>query len=232
MQSSNDKLRKALEEGLEKDLSFVPEDKEIRKVYTPSTKLEEQMQKLISRVRRKEKFQIIVRNKKKLSYVAVAAIVILGIRFGMPLILIQEKADEKSVRLESVPAESNEQYEESTHDMAITDTTTEQSTSTYGIGDDIGWSIISTSDDSIILLLTNNTADDWDYTDITRIEKIDEDNVSVVYTNDNLEEKTLIPTANIEETLNRLDYNMNVSGRYVLYRNINKSQITLELDIP
>jgi len=56
--------------------------------------------------------------------------------------------------------------------------------------------------------------------------------VSVVYTNDNLEEKILMPTANIEETLNLSNYNMNESGKYVLYRTINANKITLELEIP
>lgn len=232
MQGSNETLRKALKESLEKDLSFVPDDKEIKEVYTPSPKLEKQMQKLISHVQRKEKFQIIVRNKKKLSYVAVAAVVIFGIRLGMPLTQVHEKADDKSVRLESVPAESSEQYEEeSIKDSAKSDST-QQSTPTYGIEEDTGWSVIATSEDNVVLLLLNNSANDWYYTGITRIEKMDQGNVSVVYTNNNLEEKILMPTANIDETLNRSDYNMNESGRYILYRTVNENQITIELEIP
>lgn len=232
MQSSNEKLRKALEEGLEKDLSFIPDDKEIKKIYTPSSKLDEQMQKLISRVQRKEKFQIIVRNKKKLSYVAVAAILILGIRFAIPLITVEEKGNDMATRPESA-LESNDQYEaESTENKEMFDTSTEQSITSSGMENDFEWSIKSTSDDTVILILTNPSADEWQYTSITRIEKIDQDNVSVVYTNDNLQEETLASASNIEETLNRFDYNMDVSGRYILYRNINENQITLELEIP
>lgn len=229
MQSSNEKLRKALEDSLEKDLSFVPDDKEIKKIYTPSPKFEEQMRKLIKRIRMKEKFQIIVMNKKKLSYVAVAAILILGIRLSMPLITVEEKGNEMATRPESA-LESNDQYEAKNNEKS--DTTTEQSITSSGMENDFEWSIKSTSDDTVILILANPSADEWHYTGITRIEKIDQDNVSVVYTNDNLQEEALASASNIEETLNRFDYKMDVSGRYILYRNINENQITLELEIP
>lgn len=232
MQSSNEKLRKALEDSLEKDLSFVPDDKEIKKIYTPSPKFEEQMRKLIKRIRMKEKFQIIVMNKKKLSYVAVAAILILGIRLSMPLITVEEKGNEMATRPESA-LESNDQYKaESTENNEKSDTTTEQSITSSGMENDFKWNIKSTSDDTVILVLANHSADEWHYTGITRIEKIEQDNVSVVYTNDNLQEETLASASNIEETLNRFDYNMDVSGKYILYRNINENQITLELEIP
>ncbi|MBA4687825.1 MAG: hypothetical protein H2184_11780 [Candidatus Galacturonibacter soehngenii] len=229
MQSSNEKLRKALEDSLEKDLSFVPDDKEIKKIYTPSPKFEEQMRKLIKRIRMKEKFQIIVMNKKKLSYVAVAAILILGIRLSMPLITVEEKGNEMATRPESA-LESNDQYEAKNNEKS--DTTTEQSITSSGMENDFEWSIKSTSDDTVILILANPSADEWHYTGITRIEKIDQDKVSVVYTSDNLQEETLASASNIEETLNRFDYSMDVSGRYILYRNINENQITLELEIP
>lgn len=229
MQSSNEKLRKALEDSLEKDLSFVPDDKEIKKIYTPSPKFEEQMRKLIKRIRMKEKFQIIVMNKKKLSYVAVAAILILGIRLSMPLITVVEKGNEMATRPESA-LESNDQYEAKNNEKS--DTTTEQSITSSGMENDFEWSIKSTSDDTVILILANPSADEWHYTSITRIEKIDQDKVSVVYTSDNLQEETLASASNIEETLNRFDYSMDVSGRYILYRNINENQITLELEIP
>ncbi|KAB1440567.1 hypothetical protein [Candidatus Galacturonibacter soehngenii] len=229
MQSSNEKLRKALEDSLEKDLSFVPDDKEIKKIYTPSPKFEEQMRKLIKRIRMKEKFQIIVMNKKKLSYVAVAAILILGIRLSMPLITVEEKGNEMATRPESA-LESNDQYEAKNNEKS--DTTTEQSITSSGMENDFEWSIKSTSDDTVILILANPSADEWHYTSITRIEKIDQDKVSVVYTSDNLQEETLASASNIEETLNRFDYSMDVSGRYILYRNINENQITLELEIP
>lgn len=229
MQSSNEKLRKALEDSLEKDLSFVPDDKEIKKIYTPSPKFEEQMRKLIKRIRMKEKFQIIVMNKKKLSYVAVAAILILGIRLSMPLITVEEKGNEMATRPESA-LESNDQYEAKNNEKS--DTTTEQSITSSGMENDFEWSIKSTSDDTVILILANPSVDEWHYTGITRIEKIDQDKVSVVYTSDNLQEETLASASNIEETLNRFDYSMDVSGRYILYRNINENQITLELEIP
>lgn len=229
MQSSNEKLRKALEDSLEKDLSFVPADKEIKKIYTPSPKFEEQMRKLIKRIRMKEKFQTIVMNKKKLSYVAVAAILILGIRLSMPLITVEEKGNEMATRPESA-LESNDQYEAKNNEKS--DTTTEQSITSSGMENDFEWSIKSTSDDTVILILANPSADEWHYTSITRIEKIDQDKVSVVYTSDNLQEETLASASNIEETLNRFDYSMDVSGRYILYRNINENQITLELEIP
>lgn len=229
MQSSNEKLRKALEDSLEKDLSFVPDDKEIKKIYTPSPKFEEQMRKLIKRIRMKEKFQTIVMNKKKLSYVAVAAILILGIRLSMPLITVEEKGNEMATRPESA-LESNDQYEAKNNEKS--DTTTEQSITSSGMENDFEWSIKSTSDDTVILILANPSADEWHYTGITRIEKIDQDKVSVVYTSDNLQEETLASASNIEETLNRFDYSMDVSGRYILYRNINENQITLELEIP
>lgn len=232
MQTSNEKLRMALKECLEKDLTFIPSDNEIKKIYTPSEKFKGQMRKIIRHVTRKEKFRSIVTNKKKFYYAAAIAILILGLRIGLPSLFINEKSNDMTTELDSTIESAESTTTETTQDEAVSDSATQQSIAETESQVDSNWSLQSISEEEIILVIENNSINDWYYSGITRIEKMENDSLTVIYTNDNVQEDTLLSASKEDEILKRSDYNMNTSGRYILYRIVNGEQITLEIEIP
>lgn len=232
MQSSNEKLRDALEECLEKDLSFVPKDIEIKKIYTPSDRFKKYMRKIIRKEEMKDKFKIIVTNKRKLYYFAVAMVILFfSIRIGFNTLSPDTKSNEMAVPQfeseESKSTESTESAEDSMYDSANTD----QSTATTQDLVDDTWAISFVSDKDVSFQLANTTEQPYSYSDISLIEKLEGDSVTTVYTKEDLEQYNLSPMSTLEETIQFADYNMKESGSYRLYRTINENQVMIELEV-
>ncbi|OYP51869.1 hypothetical protein CG709_02345 [Lachnotalea glycerini] len=99
MHHSNDKLREALEECMQKDNALIPSDKEIKKQYTPSEKFKKKMSVLIRHEKLKEKFMLIYGIRKKIYYVAGAAILILGIRIGMTAFVTDRQSNDNASQI-------------------------------------------------------------------------------------------------------------------------------------
>jgi len=99
MHHSNDKLREALEECMQKDNALIPSDKEIKKQYTPSEKFKKKMSVLIRHEKLKEKFMLIYGIRKKIYYVAGAAILILGIRIGMTAFITDRQSNDNASQI-------------------------------------------------------------------------------------------------------------------------------------
>lgn len=235
MQSSDEKFRKALETCLERELAFIPDDKEIKKIYTPSEKFKIEMKKMIHLENHPNSYQLIKKHKKKIYYfVAVAAILILGIRLGFVPLSSEEKADEMAMppQSESYSESADIASTESVPQDTLFDTGSEEKSATTQIESDMAWGFSESSNTEIALILRNNTESSLEYTDITKIERREGNNFITIYTNNQAKQYTLEPQEHIGESILRADYNMNESGTYRLYRTIQEDEINIEIEIP
>lgn len=240
MDYSHEKLRRALYECMEKDLSFVPKDSEIRKEYTPSKDFQRNMQKIIRKVKRHDFGKVIIKNRNKFYYlVAAAAIFILGIQIVRPDFLIDDNNNDMAVQFDSSSSIATTETEESlmgkSADSPTDDQVVEKAEEKSQVDVetwDLSWNVSTISDTNVTLVLVNDSSQDCTYTNITSIDKLIDNNWINVYSKEVDQEQMLLKSAKVEESISLDDYNMKESGSYRLYRIVNGKQIELEIVIP
>jgi hypothetical protein len=231
MHTNNEKLRKALEECMQKDFAFIPSDKEIKKWYTPSEKFKKQMNQLIRKEKLKEKFKFVTINKKRIYQVAAgAAILILGINIGAKLLI--PNIDRINLTSQSPKESTTETTESALADKALDQMAPDQSAEEANLRMEVIWSVDSIHESEAVLRLENTTEEPFVYTTIQQVEKFENDNWVTIYFSEKLEEKSISSNESIEETITLSDYNIKESGSYRLYRTINQQTVTIDIEIP
>lgn len=237
MQSSNEKLKEALLECMQKDLAFVPSNKEIKKQYVPSESFNKKMKAMIRREKTKEKFKLIYENKRKIYYFAGGvAILILSIKIGTNFMLsdlAQYDTTEQIRQSDTISMmEDSDTTESMPKDFASGQTLPEQSIQEAQNSMNLLWTIEALEENQAVFHLKNDSEEAYSYTDISQIDQYENNTWVTVYSNEEMQNHTLAANEEIEEIINLTDYHIEKSGTYRLYRNINKKIVTVDIEIP
>jgi hypothetical protein len=199
------------------------------------------MNKILRHVKQKEKRKNIV-TSKRFYYVAAAAILIFGLRIGLPALVINEKSHEKGNETAIKEDSTNNAIESGTAKSADTKASpqeapfeekSDQSASSNERVSNIAFEYEGVNDTDVTLILSNRSDTEISYSSVYLVEKlIGDDTWQVVCSFDSLVEETLQPSSQGKETLNRLVYHMDTSGTYRLFRNVNKEPYVVEVTIP
>lgn len=232
-------LHNALEECMEEETKVVPSDSEIKKIYTQSSQFKEYMNRLIRREKAKDKYKVVYMHRKGiLQFVASAAILIIGIQVGVTLIspnLKQDSTQNDTMYSETVP-ESSDMKTTQSADGTTAKTMTEQptgevsSTQSDMLAEAL-WTATVTGTGEALLTLENTTSQAVTYTNILKVEKLENDNWITIYSNNQTEENNLSSGESIDETIQLSDYKISENGSYRLFRNVNDQPVTVELEL-
>ncbi|WP_099466548.1 hypothetical protein [Konateibacter massiliensis] len=244
MQSSDEKLREALRDCLERELAFVPPAQDIKKLHTPSKQFEKRMQGIIRTEQYKEKWKTILGGKKKFYYAAAVILLFLGVQVGTNFMYMGKsspyEADMSTQTTEEMATATDEEtgMASSMADTAAGEASINAETSNgEAEATDIEvlysqWSVSQVLDGEVTFSLTNSKAEEGFYSDISLVEKAEEGKWISVYTKEDLEEYSILGMDTVEERIKASDYNMKEAGIYRLYRYINEEEVTVDIEIP
>lgn len=238
MNHSEEVLHNVLMECLEKEIEAVPKDSEIKKQYTPSPHFIKYMKHLIRREKAKDKYKVVYEHRKGIyQFVAGAALIIISIQIGVSLIspnVKNESLVNDNISTESVPESADMATAQSADDStakSFIQETGEALEAQADIAMEVLWSASMTGENEAKFTLENTTNLTYMYSNIIKVEKLENDSWVTIYTNDQVEEKILNSGAFVEETIKLSDYEITEVGSYKLYRNVNNETITVEMEL-
>jgi len=236
--NSNEILHNALEECLEKEIKSIPEDSEIKKLYTPSSQFKEKMRPIIRREKAKERFKLVYPHRKLIYQLAATAAVLIIIIHAKN-ILISPKMDSDSSVDESMQTEMVSDEATTASEFAAPAGATEDSAAkstmdaalTDGSIVNAAWSVEVTDESEATLRFENISNEAITYGNIFKVEKYENGNWVEVNQKEVKEESTLEPGEFIEESIVFEDFSIKEEGIYKLYRNVNNIPVTVDIEI-
>lgn len=240
MYSSKEILHNALKECMQKELEAVPSDREIKKIYTPSSSFKKYINRLIKREKLKDKFKIVYEHKRAIYQLAAgAALFMLAVYIGNVFTspkTSDNSSVEKSVQVETT-TETADRATAETADMVATESVEESTTNATtdatmqaGSITEAVWTAEVTGKNEALLKMKNNTEQAVSYANISKVEKYENGSWITIYESSQVEVNILNSGELKEETIKLSDYGITENGSYKLYRDINKETTTVDME--
>lgn len=234
----NNKLKSALLECLDDEYDSVPCDTEIKNFYTPSKELEGFVMGL--KPNRAENVYLF----KRLSKIAAAAVILIFAFLGFNAIRNVDNSNVNYETAQEQKADNSEMLvedsvmESSAYDSAMESSETAAGNDEEGIedieegaGSLIAWNLVNIDEDMAVFDIFNNTEELISVSNIFKVEKVEGDRNVQCYINSTVKEYNVEPIAEMREEVRLSDIGINENGTYIIYRNVNEIEHSIELII-
>lgn len=221
--NANNKLKAALLECLDDEYGSVPCDTEIKNIYTPSKELEGFVMGL--KLNRAENVYLFKRLSKTAAAAAILIFAFLGfnaIRNVDNLNVNHETAHEQKADNSEMLAQDSV-MESSAYDSAME--------SSEAAGSLIAWNLVNIDEDMAVFDIFNNTEELISVSNILKVEKVENDRNVQCFINSTVKEYNVEPIAEMREEVRLSDIGINENGTYIIYRNVNEIEYSIELII-
>lgn len=236
--NANNKLKAALLECLDDEYGSVPCETEIKNIYTPSKELEGFVMGL--KPNRADNVYLFKRPSKA----AAAAVILIFAFLGFNAI---RNVDNSNVNYETAQdqrADDSEMLaqdsvmESSAYDSAMEASEEAAGNDEEGVedieeeaGSLIAWNLVNIDEDMAVFDIFNNTEELISVSNILKVEKVESDRNVQCYINSTVKEYTVEPIAEMREEVRLSDIGINENGTYIIYRNVNEIEYSIELII-
>lgn len=233
--NANNKLKAALLECLDDEYGSVPCDTEIKNIYTPSKELEGFVMGL--KPNRAENVYLF----KRLSKAAAAAVILIFAFLGFNAI---RNVDNSNVNYETAQdqrADDSEMLaqdsvmESSAYDSAMEVSEEAAGNDEEGVEEEAGsliaWNLVNIDEDMAVFDIFNNTEELISVSNILKVEKVENDRNVQCFINSTVKEYNVEPIAEMREEVRLSDIGINENGTYIIYRNVNEIEYSIELII-
>lgn len=221
--NANNKLKAALLECLDDEYGSVPCDTEIKNIYTPSKELEGFVMGL--KPNRADNVYLF----KRLSKAAAAAVILIFAFLGFNAIRNVDNLNVNHETAHEQKADNSEMLvEDSVMESSAYDSAMESS---EAAGSLIAWNLVNIDEDMAVFDIFNNTEELISVSNILKVEKVENDRNVQCFINSTVKEYNVEPIAEMREEVRLSDIGINENGTYIIYRNVNEIEYSIELII-
>lgn len=221
--NANNKLKAALLECLDDEYGSVPCETEIKNIYTPSKELEGFVMGL--KLNRAENVYLF----KRLSKTAAAAAILIFAFLGFNAIRNVDNLNVNHETAHEQKADNSEMLvEDSVMESSAYDSAMESS---EAAGSLIAWNLVNIDEDMAVFDIFNNTEELISVSNILKVEKVENDRNVQCFINSTVKEYNVEPIAEMREEVRLSDIGINENGTYIIYRNVNEIEYSIELII-
>lgn len=219
----NNKLKSALLECLDDEYDSVPCDTEIKNIYTPSKELEGFVMGL--KPNRAENVYLF----KRLSKTAAAAVILIFAFLGFNAIRNVDNLNVNHETAQDQKADDSEMLvEDSVMESSAYDSAMESSEEAGSL---ITWNLVNIDEDMAVFDIFNSTEELISVSNILKVEKVEGDRNVQCFINSAAKEYNVEPIAEMREEVRLSDIGINENGTYIIYRNVNEIEHSIELII-
>lgn len=233
--NANNKLKAALLECLDDEYGSVPCDTEIKNIYTPSKELEGFVMGL--KLNRAENVYLFKRLSKTAAAAAILIFAFLGfnaIRNVDNLNVNHETAHEQRADDSEMLAQDSV-MESSAYDSAMEASEEAAGNDEEGVEEEAGsliaWNLVNIDEDMAVFDIFNNTEELISVSNILKVEKVENDRNVQCFINSTVKEYNVEPIAEMREEVRLSDIGINENGTYIISRNVNEIEYSIELII-
>lgn len=221
--NANNKLKAALLECLDDEYGSVPCDTEIKNIYTPSKELEGFVMGL--KLNRAENVYLF----KRLSKAAAAAVILIFAFLGFNAI---RNVDNSYVNYETAQDQRADDSEMLAQDSVMESSAYDSAMeSSEAAGSLIAWNLVNIDEDMAVFDIFNNTEELISVSNILKVEKVESDRNVQCFINSTVKEYNVEPIAEMREEVRLSDIGISENGTYIIYRNVNEIEHSIELII-